>query len=188
MLTSDLKEKYHPLKIEVIDSNVSMHFLKTKMQYFEDSLKISRDHMLFVIISWRYIENGLIMHLTNLDDERSSQSFHSARKDLERINSDPTKLKKLKTKIKVFRQEIRFLKNDHRNIRIAHINHRKIEDIPEMYDFIELSKLNSLVKMANEIGDMLWGQEIKALFKMGSIYTEGYLDFRTGQRIYVKSD
>jgi hypothetical protein len=155
MLTDDLKKKYHPLKIEIIDSNVSMHFLKTKMEYYEDSLKVSRDHMLFVTISWRYIENGLIMHLTNLDDEGSLQSFHSARKDLEKINCDPSVLKNLKIKIKAFRQSINFLKTEHRNIRLAHINHRKLDDIPEMYEFIDLDNLIPLVKLANEIGDLL---------------------------------
>lgn len=185
MLTNELKQKYHPLKNEIIDMNISMYFLSNKVNQFKKAIEVDRELMLFVMTSYRYFENGLIIHLTNLDDESSStKSFHDARKDLERINCDKENLKNLKKEIKKFRDCIKFLKVKYRNKRIAHLNHDSNLDIPEMDEFISMEVFKPLVDKANEIGDLLWGEQIKVLFKMGSISLEGHLDFRTGKRIY----
>lgn len=185
MLTDDLKLKYHPLKNEIIDMNISMYFLSDKVKQFKKAMEVDRELMLFVMTSFHYFENGLIIHLTNLDDESSSEkSFHDARKDLERINCDKEKLKKLKKEMKNFRDSVNFLKTKYRNKRIAHLNHDSVLDISEMDEFISANVFKPLVDKANEIGDLIWGDEIRALFKMGGISFEGHLDFRSGKRIY----
>jgi hypothetical protein len=185
MLTEELKEKYHPLRNEIIEMNISMYFLTDKAKQFKKAFEVDRELMLFVMTSFSYFENGLIMHLTNLDDESSSKkSFHDVRKDLERINCDPGKLKKLKKEMKSYRDKVNFLKIKYRNKRIAHLNHDSVLDIPEMDEFIPVKLFRPLVDKANEIGDLIWGEEIRALFKMGGISFEGHLDFRSGKIIY----
>lgn len=185
MLNDELKEKYAPLRNEIVDMNISMYFLTDKAKHLKAALQTDRELMLLVLTSFRYFENGLIMHLTNLDDEKSSEKcFHDARKDLERIKCDAKKLKKVKKDIKAFRKAINPLKTEHRNIRIAHLNLESREDILELDEFMLVDELKSLVDKANEIGDALWGKKIQVLFKMGGISTEGHLDFREGKRIY----
>jgi len=185
MLPEELRKSFKPLRNELNEMNMSWYFLTQKSKLINDSFREGRELMLFSFVALGYLENGLVLHLTSLDDEKNSDfSFHSARKELEKINCDAVKLKDLKKSIADFRKEANFLKTKHRNIRIAHINHKSLVDIKELDDFMEIDVLQNLVSKANDIGDLLFGEEIRPLFKMGGITNEGHLDFRAGKRIY----
>ncbi len=70
------------------------------------------------------MENGIILHLTNLDDDsNSTYSFHNASKAINKTIKDQRTLKAFNKMIKDYRKNVNALKTKHRNTRIAHINY-----------------------------------------------------------------
>lgn len=120
------------------------------------------------------MENGLILHLTNLDDDDSTFSFRSVSKEIHKSLQDQNQLRKFNGLLKTYRRDIDKLKKGHRNIRIAHLNYD--EDLP-LDQFLPFEKeLYPLIKSANLIGDFVWGTKINYSFNLGSY--EKVLDFR----------
>jgi hypothetical protein len=76
MLTDEQKNKFSSLRVEIIDINILAHFFVKKFNRFGYLFQEStRHHIIEEFVSLRYMENGLILHLTNLDDDNSSFSF-----------------------------------------------------------------------------------------------------------------
>jgi hypothetical protein len=130
--------------------------------------------MLEELIALRYMENGLILHLTNLDDDSSTFSFRKVLKETNKTITDQKAIKQLRDSLDTFRQNINFLKVQHRNKRIAHLNYLEDLNFDEFLNFDKLIK--PLIKEANEIGDLIWGEKIEYRFKLGTY--EGILNFR----------
>ena len=126
------------------------------------------------LVALRYMENGLILHLTNLDDDDSKFSFKTITKEINKTIKDQKQLKQLNDYLKVYRRDLNKLKNNHRNFRIAHLNYTEDLNIDEFLNFN--TELNPLLKDANMIGDLIWGKEINYGFKLGTF--EEILDFR----------
>ena len=120
------------------------------------------------------MENGLILHLTNLDDDSSLFSFRKISKEINKTIVNQAELKKFKKLFDSFRYKVNYIKVQHRNKRIAHLNYLEDLKIDGFLDFDDLIK--PLIVDANEIGDLLWGEKIDYKFKLGSL--EGVLNYR----------
>lgn len=177
MISERLQEEFTRMRFEIIDLNQSCYFFIRKMNRMLHVMqKTTREFMLEEFFALRYLENGIILHLTNLDDESSKYSFQNAQKYINKNNiiTNQVYLKQLKEKIKSYRQSVNKLKTAHRNLRIAHINSL---DFPEIDEFMNFEKrLKPLIVEANNIADYIWGEEIEVKFKLGSL--EGILNFR----------
>ncbi len=177
MIDEKLQSELTGMRYEIIDLNQSSYFYVRKMNRMSYVFqKTSREFMLEEFFALRYLENGIILHLTNLDDDKSKFSFRSARKLFnKRITAkDPKISNQLNDKIDSYRQNVNKLKTKHRNTRIAHINSLEFPNLDEFLNFDNY--LKPLIKEANDIGDFIWGEEINVKFKLGS--HEGILDFR----------
>jgi hypothetical protein len=177
MLSEKLKQELQGLRFEIIDLNQSSYFYVRKMNRMDYvSKETGREYILEELFALRYLENGIILHLTNLDDDKSKYSLRSAHTLINKSNivKDQKVLKKLNAKIDEYRKSVNKLKTKHRNSRIAHINSTVFPKLDEFLNFE--SYLKPLIELANEIGDFIWGEEIDIKFKLGS--HEGVLDFR----------
>jgi hypothetical protein len=112
------------------------------------------------------MENGLILHLINLDDDENSNfSFRSVYKEINKSRQDPNQLRIFKKLLRTYREDLKKLKTE-RNVRIAHLNYE--EDLP-LDKFLNFDKeLYPLIKSANLIGDFVWGTKINCIFNLGS--------------------
>jgi hypothetical protein len=177
MLTEILKNELKGLRYEIIDLNQSSYFFALKINRLRETFfKRTRVSLLEELITMRYLENGIILHLTNLDDDNSNYSFRKTRKVISKnpLIAKTKEFKNLKIKLNEYRRSINHLKTKHRNKRIAHINTDKFPEINEFLNFNLYVK--PLIEKANEIADIIWGAEINVKLKIGSI--EGILDFR----------
>lgn len=120
------------------------------------------------------MENGLILHLTNLDDDSSTYSFRKVNAELNRGFKDQKALKTLKRKIDSYRKSVNKLKNEHRNKRIAHLSYESDLDIDQFLSFN--TYLKQIIEEANVLGDLIWGERVEYRFKLGTI--EGILNYR----------
>lgn len=175
MLTDEQKKTFSSLRVEIIDINILAHLFVRKLNRFGYLFqKSTRHHIFEEFVSLRYMENGLILHLTNLDDDDSTFSFRSVSKEIHKSLQDQNQLRKFNGLLKTYRRDINKLKNAHRNRRIAHLNYD--EDLP-LDQFLPFDKeLYPLIKSANLIGDFVWGTKINYSFNLGSY--EKVLDFR----------
>lgn len=175
MLTEEQKKDFSSLKVELIDLNILACFYIRKLNrtgyLFQNS---TRHFMLEEFTALRYMENGLILHLTNLDDDRSEYSFRQILKATSKTYKDQKGIKDLKKKFDTYRQNINVLKVKHRNSRIAHLNYSKDLNLDEFLNFD--SYLKPLITEANGIGDFIFGEKIAYSFKLGTY--EGVLNFR----------
>ncbi|KOF02296.1 hypothetical protein OB69_12785 [Roseivirga seohaensis subsp. aquiponti] len=175
MVGNKLKEQLQGIRFEVIDLNQAAYFFIRKMNRFEYILqKTSREFVLEELYALRYLENGLILHLTKLDDDNSIFSFRAVLKELNRSSDNPAFLKLMTKMLKDFRQKINKIKIKHRNARIAHITTLEYPNLDEFLDFNNY--LKPLIEFANTIADAFLGEQIQNKFKLGTM--EGTLDFR----------
>lgn len=122
MYTEELKKDFSGIRIELVDLNTSTYFYVTKANRFQYLFQnTTRKFVIEELTSLRYLENGIILHLTKLDDEKAKYSFHTILKKINKLPVDQKKIKLLTKKVKQYRQKINFLKNEHRNIRIAKV-------------------------------------------------------------------
>ncbi len=181
MNIDSLKPDLTGMRYEIIDLNQSSYFYVRKINRLGYVFKeTGREFMLEELIAIRYLENGIILHLTNLDDDNSKYSFRSAQKliNKSKLVTDQSILKRLKNQVDSYRKNVNNLKNQYRNERIAHINSLKF---PELTEFLSFEKiLKPLIQEANELADFIFGEEINIKFKLGSY--EGVLDFREQQK------
>lgn len=175
MLTDEQKNTFSSLRVEIIDINILAHLFVRKFNRIGYLFqKSTRHHIFEEFVSLRYMENGLILHLTNLDDDRSKFSFRSVEKEIKNSLKDQKQLKKFKKLLDTYRQDINKLKTGHRNMRIAHLRY---EEELRLDQFLNFDKdLYPLIKSANLIGDFVWGTKINYSFNLGS--HEKILDFR----------
>lgn len=175
MLTKEQKKEFSSLKVELIDLNILACLYIRKLNrigyLFQNS---TRHFMLEELTALRYMENGIILHLTNLDDDVSTYSFRQILKATNKTYKDQTGIKELKKKFDTYRKNINVLKVKHRNARIAHLNYLEDLNIDVFLNFD--SYLKPLIAEANEIGDFIFGEEIVYKFKLGTY--EGILNFR----------
>jgi hypothetical protein len=134
----------------------------------------SRAFILEEMIALRYLENGIILHLTNLDDDSSKYSLREAYAVYARSNVNPKAAQELRETLKTFRKNLNDLKTEHRNKRIGHLNYDEDLNFDEFLDFE--NHLLPLILEANAITDKLWGEKIIVRFRLGSM--EGTLDFK----------
>lgn len=175
MLTDEQKNTFSSLRVEIIDINILAHLFVRKFNRIGYLFqKSTRHHIFEEFVSLRYMENGLILHLTNLDDDHSKFSFRSVEKEIKKSLKDQKQLKKFNKLLDTYRQDINKLKTTHRNMRIAHLRYE--EDL-RLDQFLNFDKdLYPLIKSANLIGDFVWGTKINYSFNLGS--HEKILDFR----------
>ena len=175
MLTDEQKNTFSSLRVEIIDINILAHLFVRKLNRIGYLFqKSTRHHIFEEFVSLRYMENGLILHLTNLDDDHSKFSFRSVEKEIKKSLKDQKQLKKFNKLLDTYRQDINKLKTAHRNMRIAHLRYE--EDL-RLDQFLNFDKdLYPLIKSANLIGDFVWGTKINYSFNLGS--HEKILDFR----------
>ena len=177
MISKELQTEFTGMRFEIIDLNQSTYFYVRKLNrmlyVFQET---TREFVLEEFFALRYLENWIILHLTNLDDDSSKYSFRKVQKFInkKKIITNQEYLEDLKNKIDSYRKSVNNLKTKHRNTRIAHINSLEFPDIDKFLDFG--SYLKPLILKANEIADFIWGEEINVKFKLGSL--EGILDFR----------
>lgn len=175
MLTKEQKEKFSSLRVEIIDVNILAHLFIRKINRFGFLFKnTTRHHIFEEFVALRYMENGLILHLTNLDDDSSDFSFRSVIKELNKTIKDQKQRDSFNKKLKEYRRDLGNLKNNHRNYRIAHLNYGEDLNLDEFLNFEK--ELFPLIKFANLIGDSIWGERISYGFNLGKYENE--LDFR----------
>lgn len=175
MLNQEQKKKFAALRVEIIDLNILACFYVRKINrlgyLFQNS---TRHYVLEELTALRYMENGLILHLTNLDDDSSDYSFRRIPKAVDGTLKSPKQTKQLKNKLDEYRKLINSLKVQHRNERIAHLNHIDDLAIDQFLNFNQY--LKPIISEALQIGDLIWGRKIEYKFKLGSM--EGILDYR----------
>ena len=175
MLTEEQKKGFSSLRVELIDLNILACFYIRKFNrtgyLFQNS---TRHFMLEEFTALRYMENGLILHLTNLDDDSSTYSFRQILKATSKTYKDQKGIKDLKKKFDAYRKNVNGLKVKHRNIRIAHLNYFEDLNMDEFLNFDSI--LKPLIAEANEIGDVVFGEKVAYRFKLGTY--EGILNFR----------
>lgn len=113
MLTDKQKSDFSPLRIEIININILAHSFIRKLNRFSYlSQNTTRHHMFEEFVALRYIENGLILHLTNLDDDSSSSgfSFRSVAKEINRTHKDQKRINKFNGLLKGYRRDLNNLK------------------------------------------------------------------------------
>lgn len=175
MLSNKQKNKYSSLRVEIIDLTMLASFYVNKFNNLNSLLKTStRYKFMEELISLRYMENGLILHLVNLDDDSSDYSFRKVIKEINKTSITREKQIFLKKILKKYRQNLNYLKVNHRNKRIAHLSYVTDLNIDEFLNYN--IKIKPLIETANEIGDLLWGEKIEYKFKLGSL--EDILNFR----------
>jgi len=175
MLTAEQKKEFSSLRVELIDLTILATFYIRKLNRLGYLVqKTTRHYILEEFTALRYMENGLILHLTNLDDDSSIFSFRKIMKATNKTITDQKVIRELKSNFESFRKNVNYLKVQHRNNRIAHLNYSKNLSIDEFLNFDRLIK--PLTVQANEIGDKLWGEKIEYKFKLGTY--EGILNFR----------
>jgi len=176
MLDKELKEELKGIRYEIIDLNQTVYFFIRKLNRLGHLFRTTtREYVMEEFQALRYLENGIILHLTKLDDDSSNHSFRKAKKALNKKNTNQDVLKIFSTKLDSYRKNLSYLKNKHRNTRIAHINSLEHPNIDEFLYYP--TEIKPLVDNANEIADILWGEQVKVRYRLGSI--EGVLDFRT---------
>lgn len=174
MLTDEQKNKFSSLKVEIIDINILAHCFVRKFNRFGYLFQNSTRHHIFEeFVSLRYMENGLILHLTNLDDDSSKFSFRKVEKEIKKSRQDQKQLTKFNKLLDTYRQDINKLKTAHRIRRIAHLNYDEELRLDQFLNFEK--ELYPLIKSANLIGDFVWGTKINCSFNLSS-YEK--LDFR----------
>lgn len=175
MLTEEQKKKFSSLKVELIDLNILACFYIRKLNrtgyLFQNS---TRHFILEEFTALRYMENGLILHLTNLDDDSSAYSFRQILKATSKTYKDQKGIKDLNKKFQTYHKNINSLKVKHRNNRIAHLNYSEDLNFDEFLNFDNY--LKPLIAKANEIGDFVFGEKVVYRFKLGT--HEGILNFR----------
>jgi hypothetical protein len=154
MLTDEQKKYFYLLRVEIIDINILAHCFVRKFNRFGYLFqKSTRHHIFEEFVSLRYMENGLIIHLTKLDDEDAKFSFRRVFKEINKSRPDPNQLRRFKKLLKTYRDDIKKLKTA-RNYRIAHLNY--YEELP-LDKFLNFDKeLYPLIKSANLMGDFVW--------------------------------
>lgn len=175
MIDKNIAENFEALRFEIIDLNELTYFFVKKYNRLGYVFKeTSREFFLEELHSLRYMENGIILHLTNLDDETSNFSFIKLKKVINEKVTDQKALKALNKKAKSYRDQVKSLKTRHRNKRIAHLNSN---EFPELLEFIDFEKkLLPCIKSANELADMMWYEPIQVKYKIGR--HEGEIDFK----------
>ncbi|QXP58752.1 hypothetical protein [Olleya sp. HaHaR_3_96] len=173
MITEKQRKEFATLRVEIVDINILVCCFFRKIDQLPNNFKnLSRHDVFAEYNALRYMENGLILHLTNLDDDRSDYSFRGIQKELNKNFNNQKLLKELSANLKKYRTQINHIKVKHRNQRIAHMNYD--EDLK--IDQFLARDLIPIIKKANEIGDFIWGEKINYKFKLGS--HEGVLNFR----------
>lgn len=177
MLTDQQKVYFSSLRVEIIDISILAYFFIRKMNRLGYIMQKSTRHFLLEeFVALRYMENGLILHLTNLDDDSSVYSFRKILKEVNKRTTDQKQIRNLKSKLDDYRKEINYLKVQHRNTRIAHMNYLNDLNIEEFLNFHTVIKPR--ISSAFEIADMIWGEQISYGFYLGKFHGEGTLDFR----------
>ena len=175
MLTEQQNKDFSSLRVELIDLNILACFYIRKLNRLGYLFQNSNRHFILEeFTSLRYMENGLILHLTNLDDDSSTYSFRQILKATNKTYTDQKGIKYLKKKFDTFRKNVNGLKVKHRNIRIAHLSYLEHLSIDEFLNFDNY--LKPLIIEALEIGDLIFGDKIAYRFKLGT--HEGILNFR----------
>ncbi|TXC78353.1 hypothetical protein [Luteibaculum oceani] len=175
MLNKEQKDDFSSLRIELIDLNILACLYIRKFNRIGFLFKeTTRHYILEELTALRYMENGLILHLTNLDDDSSNFSFRKILKAINTTIKDQEVIKNLKSDFDSFRRNVNSLKVKHRNKRIAHLNYTEDLNLDQFLNFDNV--LKPLISQANVIGDKLWGERIKQEFKLGTY--EGILNFR----------
>ncbi|MEL1244307.1 hypothetical protein AAEO56_08560 [Flavobacterium sp. DGU11] len=175
MLSSEQKSKFMSLCVEIIDLNILAYFYTEKLNNLANLFqKSTRQKVMEEFIALRYMENGIILHLTNLDDDSSDFSFKAVLKEINKGTLNVKEKKMITNRVGIYRKKINNLKTKHRNIRIAHLNYLEDLRIDEFLEYDNYIKL--LIIYANEIGDLLWGEKIEMKFRLGSL--EGIINFR----------
>ncbi|WP_111307024.1 hypothetical protein [Confluentibacter sediminis] len=175
MLNEKEKEKFISMKVEIINLNIlASCYIRKLNRIIYLWQKTTREFVFEEYTSMRYMENGIILHLTNLDDQSSNYSFRAIYKELNKSSINQKKIKLLNDKLKKFRQKINHIKVNHRIDRIAHLNYDSSPNLDDFFDFDNC--LRPLIFQANEIADLLWGVKVNYKFNLGK--HEGILDFR----------
>lgn len=175
MLNDKLKKELMSMRVEISDLNILSKFYVDKMNRMAFIFRTTtRKYILEEFVALRYMENGIILHLTNLDDDNSNFSFREALKQLNKLSNQQKLRRLLAEKAKKFRQNVNMIKVKHRNTRIAHINSTDDLNFDQFLNFETV--LKPLIIQSNEIGDLIWGEQIHSKFKLGT--HEGIIDFR----------
>lgn len=87
MLTEQLKQKYIPLQAELYQLFLGVHSYNQKIVSLPERFKTStRFFLLEETTSLRMMANEIILHLCKLDDDSSTYSFRSAKKEINKLN------------------------------------------------------------------------------------------------------
>ena len=181
VLGEDLKS----LRVELIDVGISSHHYVRKMNGISRVFSSSRLEFLDELIALRYLENGIILHLTNMDDDSSNFSFRALAKKVNKQNLLPNDIiLKMGSMLSEYRKHVNPLKVKHRNRRIAHLNATEEVSLTQFLDFN--SELKPLISEAYAIGRFFLENDHIYLFKIGSI--EGTINYGDIGSLHVKLD
>ena len=87
MLSEEQKQEFTSLRVEIIDLDICASFFVRKANRFAYLWReTSRAFVLEELTALRYLENGIILHLTNLDDDKKVPTFHSVPRKLHLIS------------------------------------------------------------------------------------------------------
>jgi len=103
MWTENLKQELQGIRFELIDLNQCAYFFIRKANRLSYIFRTTnREFVMEEFSALRYLENGLILHLTNLDDDNANHSFRKAHKLVNKVSNDPKQIKKLKDQLGIY--------------------------------------------------------------------------------------
>jgi hypothetical protein len=169
------KMTFAPVKSEMYQLLLCAFCYNQKFKNLGERLqKESRTFLLEEMTALRYLSNGIILHLCNLDDDSSKWSLRSLRKAVAKLPGSQEAVAKSNDLLKQYRAALNRLKTKHRNEFIAHRNADEYPDPFELPDY--RAGFKDLIQIAVLTLECLWGAKMGFGFRLGSM--ERMIDFK----------
>ena len=162
-----LKTQFAPVKSEMYQLLLSAYCYERKFEGLTERLKNeSREFLLEEVTSLRHLSNGMILHICNLDDDRSDWSMRSITKSMGKIGEYASRTKECTDLLKRYRAQINDFKMRHRNQFIAH---RNCEDYPDPFDLPDYRiEFREIIQTGLSALQCMWGSTLEFGFRLGS--------------------
>jgi AbiU2 len=161
------KRTFAPVKSEMYQLLLCAFCYEQKLKNLGERLKKeSRAFLLEEMTALRYLSNGIVLHLCNLDDDVSNWSLRSLRKAVAKLPGTQETVTTSNELLKQYRSALNKLKTKHRNEFIAHRNADEYPDPFELPDY--RTSFKDLIQLALLTLECLWGAKIEFGFHLGS--------------------
>lgn len=162
-----MKVRFSPVKSEMYQLLLTTYCYERKLGSLGDRLKNeSREFLLEEVTALRHLSNGIILHICNLEDDRSDWSMRAMTKTMGKIKDYAHRTKECTDILKRYRAQINEFKTKHRNQFIAH---RSGENYPDPFDLPDYrTEFREIIQTALSALQCIWGGSMDFGFHLGS--------------------